>query len=238
MSVVPNEATSAFQQTLGYTFRDRDLLERALTHKSYSNENREARSPNNERLEFLGDAVLGFVVGELIYRSFPNLQEGALSKIKAHLVSASMLSTKARNLGIGRFLRMGAGEARSGGAEKSSLLADAFEAVVAAVYLDGGLAATEELLQRVFGPEVSGIDIGDLSFHDYKTTLQETAQSLGLPLPEYRVIEESGPDHEKAFVVELAWDGDPFARGVGPSKREAQRKAAKEALKKLGRLPA
>ena len=238
MSVVPTEAASAFQQSLGYTFRDRDLLERALTHKSYSNENREVRSPNNERLEFLGDAVLGFVVGEIIYRSFPNLQEGALSKIKAHLVSANMLAGKARGLGIGRFLRMGAGEARSGGAEKSSLLADAFEAIVAAVYLDGGLAATEALLQRVFGPEVSGIDIGDLSFHDYKTTLQETAQSLGLPLPDYRVIEESGPDHEKAFVVELAWDGEPFARGTGASKREAQRKAAKEALKKLGRLPA
>jgi len=237
MSVVPTEAASAFQQSLGHTFREIDLLERALTHKSFSNENREIRSPNNERLEFLGDAVLGFVVGELIYKSFPNLQEGALSKIKAHLVSASMLAAKSRALGIGRFLRMGAGEARSGGAEKSSLLADAFEAVVAAIYLDGGLQATEPFLRRVFGPEISGIDIGDLSFHDYKTTLQETAQSLGLPLPEYHVIEESGPDHEKAFVVELVWDGDAFSRGTGPSKREAQRKAAKEALKKLGRLP-
>jgi ribonuclease III len=237
MSLVPTEAVSAFQQQLGYTFRDLDLLERALTHKSFSNENRDARSPNNERLEFLGDAVLGFVVGEMIYRSFPNLQEGALSKIKAHLVSAAMLSGKARGLALGRFLRMGAGEARSGGAEKPSLLADAFEAVVAAIYLDGGLAATEEFLRRIFGPEISGIDVGDLSFHDHKTTLQETAQSLGLPLPDYRVIEEKGPDHEKAFTVELSWDGEPFSRGSGPSKREAQRKAAKEALKRLGRLP-
>jgi len=103
--------------------------------------------------------------------------------------------------------------------------------------LDGGLPATEGFLRRTFEPEVSGIDIGDLSFHDYKTTLQETAQSLGLPLPDYRVVEESGPDHEKAFVVELAWDGEAFSRGSGPSKREAQRKAAKEALKRLGRLP-
>lgn len=237
MSVVPTEGVGSFQQQLGYSFRSLDLLERALTHKSYTNENRELRSPNNERLEFLGDAVLGFVVGEMIYRSFPTLQEGALSKIKAHLVSATMLSAKARALGIGRFLRMGAGEARSGGAEKPSLLADAFEAVVAAVYLDGGLGATEVLLRKVFGPEISGIDIGDLSFHDYKTTLQETAQSLGLPLPDYRVIEETGPDHEKAFVVELSWDGEAFARGAGSSKREAQRKAAKEALRKLGRLP-
>jgi ribonuclease-3 len=231
------EAASAFQQQLGYTFRDIALLERALTHKSFSNENREVRAPNNERLEFLGDAVLGFVVGEVIYRSFPDLQEGALSKIKAHLVSANMLGAKARALGIGRFLRMGAGEARSGGAEKLSLLADAFEAVIAAIYLDGGLPAAQTFLRTVFGPEISGIDIGDLSFHDYKTTLQETAQSLGLPLPDYRVVEESGPDHEKAFVVELLWDGDAFSRGSGPSKREAQRKAAKEALKKLGRLP-
>ncbi|MFY9550181.1 MAG: ribonuclease III [Thermoanaerobaculia bacterium] len=238
MSGAAAETVTDFQQRLGYAFRDRSLLERALTHKSFSNENRENRSPNNERLEFLGDAVLGFVVGELIYRSFPNLQEGALSKIKAHLVSASMLAAKARSLEIGRSLRMGAGEARSGGGEKLSLLADAFEAVVAAIYLDGGLQATADFVRRIFDPEVAVIDIGDLSFHDYKTTLQEAAQSLGLPLPEYRVIEESGPDHEKAFVVELFWDGDAFARGSGPSKREAQRKAAKDALKKLGRLPA
>jgi ribonuclease-3 len=232
------ETVSDFEQRLGYAFRQRELLERALTHKSFSNENRENRSPNNERLEFLGDAVLGFVVGEMIYRSFPSLQEGALSKIKAHLVSSNMLGAKGRLLEIGKFLRMGAGEARSGGAEKVSLLADAFEAVVAAIYLDGGLSATEAFVRRVFGPEVDGINIGDLSFHDYKTTLQETAQGLGLPLPEYRVVEESGPDHEKAFVVELLWDGVEFSQGSGPSKREAQRKAAKEALKKLGRLPA
>lgn len=222
------------EQDIGYAFQDRELLRSALTHSSSA----DVRKDSNERLEFLGDAVLGFVIGEMIYRSFPNLQEGALSKIKAHLVSANMLSAKARALEIGRYLRMGAGEARSGGAEKLSLLADAFEAVVAAIYLDGGVPATEAFVRRVFEPEVAGIDIGDLSFHDYKTTLQETAQSLGLPLPDYRVIEESGPDHEKAFLVELAWDGEPFAQGRGPSKREAQRKAAKEALKKLGRLPA
>ncbi len=237
MNGATTEAISAFQQTLGYEFRDLDMLARALTHKSFSNEIREIRPLNNERLEFLGDAVLGFVVGEMIFRAFPDLQEGALSKIKAHLVSANMLGAKGRAIGIGRFLRMGAGEARSGGAEKLSLLADAFEAVVAAIYLDGGLAPTEAFVRKVFEPEVSGIDIGDLSFHDYKTTLQETAQSLGLPLPEYRVVDESGPDHEKAFVVELLWDGEAFSRGNGNSKREAQRKAAKEALKKLGRLP-
>ena len=232
---MPRKQTS-LEKALGVRFKGADLRDSALTHRSFAFER--GLLVTNERLEFLGDAVLGFVVGELIYRSFPNLQEGALSKIKAHLVSASMLAAKARALEIGRSLRMGAGEARSGGAEKLSLLADAFEAVVAAIYLDGGLQATADFVRRVFDPEVAVIDIGDLSFHDYKTTLQEAAQSLGLPLPEYRVIEESGPDHEKAFVVELFWDGDAFARGSGPSKREAQRKAAKDALKKLGRLPA
>jgi ribonuclease-3 len=119
-----------------------------------------------------------------------------------------------------------------------SILANTFEALIAAIYLDGGLAAAADFVSRTFGPEISGIDVGDLSFHDYKTALQETAQGLGLPLPDYRVVDEFGPDHEKAFVVELSWDGAPFAYGRGSSKREAQRKAAKEALKKLGRLPA
>ena len=149
MSDAVGEASSELEQIVGYRFRDRDLLTRALTHKSFANERRETSSSHNERLEFLGDTVLGFVIGELIYRSFPNLQEGALSKIKAHLVSAATLSAKGRALGIGRFLRMGAGEARSGGAEKLSLLADGFEAIVAAIYLDGGLAAAEAFLRLV-----------------------------------------------------------------------------------------
>ncbi len=237
MSTAVTEAVGGLQERIGYSFQDPSLLERALTHRSFSNEHRELRSPNNERLEFLGDTVLGFVVGDYIYRAFPNLQEGALSKIKAHLVSATTLAAKGRDLALGRYLRMGAGEARSGGSEKLSLLADAFEAVVAAIYLDGGLPAAEAFVRRVFQPDVSGIDIGDLSFHDYKTALQETAQSLGLPLPEYRVVDEYGPDHEKHFVVEVYWDGVSFAYGKGASKREAQRKAAKEALRKLGRLP-
>lgn len=238
MSNAIPDTMSDFEETLGYRFLDRELLARALTHKSYANERRETTSSHNERLEFLGDTVLGFVIGEMIYRSFPNLQEGALSKIKAHLVSASTLALKGRELGIGRYLRMGAGEARSGGAEKLSLLADGFEAIVAAVYLDGGLPAAEALLRRVFGPDITGINIGDLSFQDYKTALQESAQALGLPLPEYRIVDEYGPDHEKVFVIQVFWNGEAFAYGRGASKREAQRKAAKEALKKLGQLPA
>ena len=238
MSHVAPDTIAEFERIVGYKFQDRDLLARSLTHKSFANERRETSSSHNERLEFLGDTVLGFVIGELIYRSFPNLQEGSLSKIKAHLVSSSTLAAKGRELGIGRFLRMGAGEARSGGAEKLSLLADGFEAVVAAIYLDGGLPAADAFLRRIFLPDVTGIDIGDLSFQDYKTVLQESAQALGLPLPEYRIVDEYGPDHEKVFVIQVFWNGEAFAYGRGASKREAQRKAAKEALKKLGRLPA
>jgi ribonuclease-3 len=238
MSNVAPDTISEFERVVGYKFRDRDLVARSLTHKSFANERRETSSSHNERLEFLGDTVLGFVIGELIYRSFPNLQEGSLSKIKAHLVSSSTLAAKGRELGIGRYLRMGAGEARSGGAEKLSLLADGFEAIVAAIYLDGGLPAAEAFLRRIFLPDVTGIDIGDLSFQDYKTVLQESAQALGLPLPEYRIVDEYGPDHEKVFVIQVFWNGEAFAYGRGASKREAQRKAAKEALKKLGRLPA
>lgn len=227
---------SALERRLGYTFRDPAVLMRALTHRSFANENRAPRVQHNETLEFLGDAVLGFVIGELIFKSFPALQEGALSKIKAHLVSAATLSQKARDLDLGNFLRLGSGEARSGGASKDSLLADAMEAVLAAIYLDGGLPAVGPFISRVFESDVAAIDLADLSFQDYKTALQEAAQRLGLPLPEYRVLEESGPDHEKTFLIQVVWNGEAFAQGYGPSKKEAQRQAARATLEKLGKV--
>lgn len=227
---------SQLEKRLGYTFRDPGTLARALTHKSYANENRAPRVHDNETLEFLGDAILGFVVGELIFKSFPALQEGALSKIKAHLVSAATLSQKARELDLGNFLRLGSGEARSGGAAKDSLLADSLEAVFAAIYLDGGLPAVGPFISRMFERDVAGIDLADLSFHDYKTTLQETAQRLGLPLPEYQVVEEIGPDHDKTFLIQVLWNGTAFAKGRGTSKKEAQRQAARATLEKLGRV--
>jgi len=225
----------ALERAAAYRFRDRGLVEHAMTHTSRANEDASGGVIDNESLEFLGDAVLGFVIGELIFKGFPALQEGSLSKIKAHLVSATTLSQKARELGIGVFLRLGSGEARSGGANKDSLLADALEAVIASIYLDGSLPAVVPFISRMFEPDISGIDLGDLSFHDYKTTLQETAQRLGLPLPEYRVLEEIGPDHEKTFLIEVLWNGIAFAQGRGPSKKEAQRQAARATLEKLAR---
>jgi ribonuclease III len=230
------EPVAALEERLGHHFGEPALLERALTHKSYTNESRFTRSQHNETLEFLGDAVLGFLIGEMIFRAFPNLQEGALSKIKAHLVSAPTLALKARELDLGRYLRMGSGEWRSGGANKDSLLSNTFEAVIAALYLDGGVEPVTDFVARMFDRDVAGIDVADLSFHDYKTLLQEVAQSSGLPLPEYRVVDEFGPDHQKVFVVELLWDGNTFSYGRGPSKKEGQRQAARVALVKLGKL--
>jgi ribonuclease-3 len=230
------ELWATLEKRLGYTFRDPGVLTRSLTHKSFANENKTPRTQHNETLEFLGDAILGFLIGEQIFRAFPALQEGALSKIKAHLVSAATLSAKARDLALGDYLRMGSGEARSGGGGKDSLLADSLEAVIAAIYLDGGLPAVVPFVSRLFEPDIYGIDLTDLTFRDYKTTLQETAQRLGLALPDYRVVAEIGPDHDKQFLVEVVWNGSAFAQGHGPSKKEGQRQAARVALEKLGRL--
>jgi ribonuclease III len=218
-----------FEQQLGHRFGDRALLLRALTHRSYSHEAREQGVADNETLEFLGDAVLGFVIGDQIFRRFPELDEGSLSKMKAYLVSARSLAQKAQALEMGRVFLLGVGEERSGGRRKDSLLANLYEAVVAAVYLDGGIDAAADFILRTFEEDLSSISEDDLMFHDYKTALQEIAQGRGWPLPEYRVIDETGPDHDKRFVVEVR-TGDCTARGTGTSKKEAQQQAAREAL--------
>jgi ribonuclease-3 len=219
-----------FEERIGYTFRDRDVLTRALTHKSYSHEARQEQIRDNETFEFLGDSVLGFVIGDMLFRGFPDLDEGALSKIKAYLVSANSLAEKAREFGMGDVIYLGVGEEKSGGRKKDSLLANLYEAMIAAVFLDGGIDAARALIERSFGREVETIDVEDLLFHDYKTALQELAQGRGLQLPEYNVIGEVGPDHDKRFIVEVRI-GSLSARGEGSSKKEAQQQAAKEALR-------
>ena len=220
---------SEFEQRIGHTFGKRDLLTRALTHKSYSHEARQQDIRDNETFEFLGDSVLGFVIGDLLFRRFPTLDEGALSKIKAYLVSANSLAAKARDYGMGDVIYLGVGEEKSGGRKKESLLANLFEAMIAAVYLDGGIDAARALIERSFATDMETIDIDDLLFHDYKTALQELAQGKGLPLPDYNVVDEVGPDHDKRFVVEVKI-GSHLARGEGSSKKEAQQQAAKHAL--------
>jgi ribonuclease-3 len=221
---------SEFESRIGYSFQSQDFLKRALTHKSYSHEAKNDSLRDNETFEFLGDSVLGFVIGDLLFRRFPDLDEGALSKMKAFLVSATSLAAKARFYGMGDVLFLGVGEEKSGGRKKDSLLANLFEAMLAAVFLDGGIDAARSLIERCFTPDLEAIDSQDLLFQDYKTALQERAQGNGLPLPEYNVVDEVGPDHDKRFIVEVKV-GSLAARGEGSSKKEAQQQAARHALR-------
>jgi len=238
--VVYREGMGSFddlEQRLGHSFRDPSLAERALTHSSFANEagkSAPARE-DNERLEFLGDSIVGFLVAEMLFEAHPGFREGMLSKAKGHLVSEDTFARKARDLGLGPLLRLAVGESRSGGRVKDSLLADAFEALLAAVYLDAGLTAVRAIVRRTFEADVAALDPGELSFHDYKTALQELAQGEGKPLPAYRLVEESGPSHLKVFVFEVVFDETLSARGAGATKKEAQRQAAKALLAlKLG----
>jgi ribonuclease-3 len=218
-----------FEERIGYHFERREMLTRALTHKSYSHEAKTDNVRDNETFEFLGDSVLGFVVGDILFHRFPTLDEGALSKMKAYLVSATSLAAKARLYGMGDVILLGVGEEKSGGRRKDSLLANLFEALIAAVYLDGGIMPARHLIERSFVHDLASLNADDLLFHDYKTALQELAQGKGLQLPDYVVIGEAGPDHDKRFIVEVRV-GTRSARGEGSSKKEAQQQAAKYAL--------
>jgi ribonuclease III len=224
-----DQQVSEFEQRIGYTFTERELLRRALTHKSYSHEAKDLDVRHNETFEFLGDSVLGFAIGDMLFRHFPTLDEGALSKMKAFLVSAPSLAAKARHYGMGEVILLGVGEEKTGGRKKDSLLANLFEAMIAGVYLDGGVDAARQLIERAFQQDIINIDHQDLLFQDYKTALQELAQGRGLLLPDYSVVGEVGPDHDKTFIVEVKV-GSLVARGEGSSKKEAQQQAARQAL--------
>ena len=219
-----------------YRFSNASLLIEALTHKSYVNEQRDAGRAHNERLEFLGDAVLSLIMSDYLARQYPELDEGALSKLKAKLVSETPLANAARRLNLGARLRLGRGEERSNGREKTSLLADALEAVIAAVYLDGGLEASRNFTLDVLGDELHHINLvqeqpGDT---DYKTRLQEWCQKRYELLPRYVVVRETGPDHHKLFEVEVRVNDELFGVGQGHSKKEAEQAAAKQALEQVG----
>jgi ribonuclease-3 len=221
---------SDLQPRLSYTFKDEELLERALTHKSYANEHK--RTSDNERMEFLGDAVLGLVVSEHLMYSCPDATEGDLSRLRAAIVSEPALASVARDIGLGNFLLLGKGEDQSGGRDKDSLLADCLEALIASVYLDGDYDAAEALIFLLFESVIkTTCDIGML--HDYKTSLQEICQERLKQLPEYRVVSETGPDHQKEFEMEVWIKGELYGRGTGKSKKEAEQGAAREALEKF-----
>jgi ribonuclease-3 len=220
------------QARLGYVFRDPGLLTAALTHKSYLNESKDKALGNNERLEFLGDAVLDLAVSEHLITLYPRWTEGDLSKMKARLVSEETLAGVARRLDIGSCLQLGRGEELTRGRDKASLLADALEAVIAAIYSDGEFGAAKQFILSALRPELEGAP-DQKAIHDFKTEFQEICQrSFGL-LPSYRILRESGPDHEKIFEVELVVRGQVYGVGQGRSKKEAEQRAAQEALTKL-----
>ncbi len=219
------------EEHMGYLFESPSLLDQALTHKSYANE-AGADLPDNERLEFLGDAVLDLAVSHLLYEAVPALSEGDMSKIRAHLVREESLEAIAQSLDLGNFLRLGRGEEQSGGREKASILANGFEALVAAIYLDSGFDLAFRFVETIFLPAISGME-GVVVDADFKTRLQEFCQARYGKAPAYRLVTESGPDHAKLFEVEILVGSRALGRGRGRSKKEAEQRAAQNALEIL-----
>lgn len=240
MSLVDPELlarVAALEARLGCTFSQPERAVEALTHKSFVNENRGEPCSDNERLEFLGDAVIDLAVSHKLMVFCPGASEGKLSRLRASLVNEEGLARVARTLKLGELLRLGRGEERTGGREKSSLLADALEAVLAALFLEQGLPGVEQVVDRLFGELFERARDGTLE-HDYKTELQERSQSVLRAPPRYRVTHEDGPDHAKTFEVEVLIGGESYGRGVGRNKKDAEQGAAKMALEKLASLAA
>ncbi len=223
---------AGLEARLGYRFRDQELLEQALTHRSRAAEDPSGQTADNESLEFLGDAVLGLVVATALYHQYPDHDEGQKSKAKAAVVSTQALARQAARLGLGDDMLLGRGEEKTRGREKPALLADVFEALVAAMYLDGGLEAVSAFLTRELASAIAdGSD--PLVVRDHKSALQERLQAAGRPLPDYRVSGETGPDHQKLFSVEVVVDGEVLGSASGRAKKEAEQEAARHALRAL-----
>lgn len=220
----------AFEDKIGYTFKNKELIHEALAHSSYANETRECRS--NERLEFLGDSVLSIIVSEHLFTHFRHLPEGELTKIRASLVCEKALFKFAQKIDLGSFILLGKGEENTGGRERPSIVSDAFEAVIAAVYLDGGM---EEARKYVLGfiPDDLNVKSGS-ALNDYKTLLQEVIQCNPEEKVEYVLVGQSGPDHDRRFTVEVCLNGSVIGKGEGHSKKQAEQMAAHEALSLMG----
>jgi ribonuclease-3 len=221
------------QQAIGYRFRDRGLLEHAMTHTSRANEDVSGGVVDNESMEFLGDALLGFVVADMLFRDFPWFDEGQKSKTKAAVVSTATLAKQAERLQLGDHLLLGRGEEKTGGRRKQALLADTYEALIAAMYLDGGIEHARAFIVREFTPLLDEVRRDGVTGQDYKSALQELLQSRDLPLPDYRLLGTAGPDHRKLFEIEVGVRGEPLASATGASKKEAEQEAARAALEKL-----
>lgn len=223
------------QRAIDYRFRDRGLLEHAMTHTSRANEDVSGGAVDNESLEFLGDALLGFVVADMLFREFPTSNEGQKSKLKAMLVSTATLARQAERLALGEHLLLGRGEEKTGGRRKQALLADGYEALIAAIYLDGGIEHARAFIQREFAPLLAEARDGGLPAgqRDFKSALQEFLQAADRPLPDYRLTGSMGPDHRKQFQVAVFVGEESLAEAIGPSKKEAEQEAARLALARL-----
>ena len=222
---------TALEERLGYSFRNRALLETALTHSSYANENRASGIVCNERLEFLGDSVLGVTVADFLYRHFPDMPEGRMTRLRAELVCEQSLHRVALELHLGDYLRLGKGEEHNGGRKRASILSDAVEAVIAAMYLDAGIETAAGFIHRCLLDDVRAIETP--TFTDYKTSLQELVQRHSGQVLSYELVGEEGPDHAKTFRVQVCLNGDPIGRGIGRTKKEAEQTAAANALEAL-----
>ncbi len=218
------------EKKIGYEFKTPELLEAALTHSSFANENRRSGVESNERLEFLGDSILGMVVAEHLFKNCPDMPEGKMTKFRAELVCERSLAAVAERINLGASLLLGKGEAHCGGRNRASILADATEAVLAAIYLDGGMEAVKRIISGLLLSEAAGATV---PIRDYKTTLQEAVQKKSGQVIKYELVGESGPDHSKTFQVRVCVNGQEIGCGSGRSKKEAEQMAAKRGLEAM-----
>lgn len=227
-----SEDLEKLQQLIGYTFRDEALLRRALTHASFANEHGRGTMRDNERLEFLGDSVLGLVIADLIFRRL-DTEEGELARAKNNLVNSHTLQQKANGIELGRFLLLGRGEEQSGGRQRRGNLENGFEALIGAIFLDGGFEAAKTFVKSRFAADLDAWSLEQTSRIEYKGKLQEIVQARNSETPVYRIVREDGPAHQKHFTAEVFISGEPVARGQGATKKEAEQQAARKALERL-----
>lgn len=227
--MIEDDIVNTFENIIGYNFKDKSLLQTALTHSSYANE-MQGKVAFNERLEFLGDSVLGMITAEFLYKNYPAMPEGQLTKLRASLVCEKSLHKFADSIRLGEFMRLGKGEINTGGRERPSILADAFESVIAAIFLDAGFEEAKKFVLRF----VSNASVEDNAISDYKSALQEITQKNHGEILEYFMVGESGPDHAKTFIVEVKLNSNVIGTGTGRSKKQAEQMAAKEALRLMG----
>ena len=222
-----------FENKIDFHFKNKDLLRQALTHSSYAYENQEEVETDNETLEFLGDSILGLIIADFLYSTYIDSSEGELSKLKSTAASTSSLSSFAKKIKLDKYILLGKGEQKSGGRKKKTILAGAFEAVIAAIYLDAGLEEARNFLLPFFQSLFKKIKVKDFFINNYKSALQEYFQKENLPAPSYKPITSTGPDHKKSFLVEVLSEGRSLAKAKGHSKKIAEQKAAQKALKSL-----